>query len=114
MGEVTWIDGFLAGVVAAVALALALGTIRRVSRMEHRFELRLRAAEDRLVVAPTRDDFARMSEQLHALAISLTTATERMRGTQHSVDMVASFLMAKGSEKIEAEQAERKELGHAE
>ncbi|QLP98521.1 MAG: hypothetical protein HZY79_15625 [Rhodoblastus sp.] len=37
MGEVTWIDGFLAGVVAAVALALALGTIRRVSRMEHRF-----------------------------------------------------------------------------
>jgi hypothetical protein len=98
-----------AGLVAVAALVVALMNGRRLSRMEVRYEGRMRKIEDALLQAPTRDDLGRLAHEVHSLALTVTRATERMGATQHSVDLVAGYLMTKGVEGIEKEG-----MGHAE
>ena len=92
-----------AGLVSVVALVVALMNGRRLNRMEERYETRMRKVEDALLQAPTRDDLSRLAHEVHGLALTVTRATERMGATQHSVDLVAGYLMTKGADAIEKE-----------
>ena len=96
--QLTWIDGFLALLVAAPAFVLALVNYRRISRQDERSEARFRAVEARQLQSPTREDFNRIDAGVRELTVAFAAATAQLTATANGVSLLTEYLIRKSAE----------------
>ena len=90
-----------AGLFAIAAMALSLAQGRRLSRIELRFDARVRQIEDALIKAPSREDVEKIDARLDNMALQLAVVTEQLKQTSSGIGRIEDYLIQRGAKHAE-------------
>lgn len=88
----SWVDGFLAALIASAAFVIAVLNYRRITRLDTRVETRMQAVEAAQLVAPSRSDFEKLADGVNRLITNQAVLTERVTTMGGTAERIENFL----------------------